>query len=224
MRNRDLVDTPGGQGRSAVPEAIRAGRVIAIGRNLEPATVLSIGQALIDGGVRAFEVTLNSRGAIGAIARLVERFGPEELLIGAGTVLDLEQAGEAVDAGAQFLVMPNTDLDLVRWAAERQIPAFPGAFTPTEILGAWRAGAAAVKLFPASAVGPSFVRELRGPLPEIPLVPTGGVTIENATAFIAAGALAVGMGSWLTAGGDPAVIRERAALLTATLASAATDR
>ena len=98
--------------------------------------------------------------------------------------------------------------------------AVPGAFTPTEILAAWRAGAAAVKLFPASAVGPTFVREVRGPLPGIPLIPTGGVTAETAPAFIAAGAVAVGIGSWLTGSGDPAVVEERAAELVAAVASA----
>jgi 2-dehydro-3-deoxyphosphogluconate aldolase/(4S)-4-hydroxy-2-oxoglutarate aldolase len=94
-----------------------------------------------------------------------------------------------------------------RWIAAS--PPFPGAFTPTEALRAWRAGATAVKLFPASAVGPSFVRELRGPLPEVPLIPTGGVTVETAPAFIAAGAVAIGIGSWLTGGGDPDAIGER---------------
>ena len=111
------------------------------------------------------------------------------MLVGAGTVLDVAQAQAAVDAGARFFVMPHTDPELIRWAAERGIPAFPGGFTPSEILAAWRAGAAAVKLFPASVAGPVFVREMRGPLPEIPLIPVGGVNLETAPAFIAAGVL-----------------------------------
>ncbi len=206
--------------RPGVPAAISDGRLIAIGRNLEPALVPTIGEGLLAGGVHAFEITLNNPSAFTAIAALTRRFNPRDLLIGAGTVLDLEQAERAVEAGAQFLVMPHLDVAIVEWAVKRELPAFPGAFTPTEILAAWRAGATAVKLFPASAVGPAFVRELRGPLPQIPLVPTGGVTLENAPAFLAAGALAVGMGSWLTGGGDPDVIRERAVAITAALSAA----
>src|SRR5205085_7577029 len=113
---------------------------------------------------------------------------PAGLLLGAGTVLTIEAAGDAVAAGARFLVSPHLDIAIVAWALEHGIPCFPGAFTPTEILGAWRAGATAVKLFPASAVGPAFVREHRGPFRDIPLVPTGGVTAETASDFITAGA------------------------------------
>jgi 2-dehydro-3-deoxyphosphogluconate aldolase/(4S)-4-hydroxy-2-oxoglutarate aldolase len=136
--------------------------------------------------------------------------GRDGLLLGAGTVLSVDAAERAVEAGAGFLVAPHTDPTIVEWAAARGIPTFPGALTPTEILAAWRAGAAAVKLFPASAVGPAFVREVRGPFRDIPLVPTGGVTAETAPSFIAAGAVAVGLGSWLTGSGDPATVAERA--------------
>ena len=139
------------------------------------------------------------------------------LLIGAGTVLTVAGARAAIGAGARFLVMPHTDPALIEFAAAQGIPAIPGAFTPTEVLAAWRAGACAVKIFPASAVGPSFVRELRGPLPDVPLVPTGGVTIESAPGFIAAGAVAVGIGSWLTGDGDPDGIAARGARLVAAL-------
>lgn len=211
---------PVGLRRPPVPVAISAGRVIAIARNLDPALVPAIGEAVLAGGIGAFEVTLNSPAALDAIAMLRDRFAPEDLLIGGGTILDVEQAQRAVEAGAQFVVMPHVDLSIVEWAAEQGIPAFPGAFTPTEILAAWRAGAAAVKLFPASAVGPAFVRELRGPLPEIPLIPTGGVTLENAPAFLQAGALAVGMGSWLTGGANPDLIRERALAVAAAVSEA----
>jgi 2-dehydro-3-deoxyphosphogluconate aldolase/(4S)-4-hydroxy-2-oxoglutarate aldolase len=200
--------------RHAVPEAILDGRVVAIARGLDPSSMVDIAGALIDGGVTAFEVTLNSRSALDAIAAVRAAVPAGRLLVGAGTVLDRASAEAAVGAGAQFLVMPHTDLELIDWAAGRDVPVFPGAFTPTEILAAWRAGATAVKLFPASAVGPSFVRELRGPLPEISLIPTGGVTAENAPDFIRAGAVAVGLGSWLTGAGDPATIRARATQLT----------
>jgi 2-dehydro-3-deoxyphosphogluconate aldolase / (4S)-4-hydroxy-2-oxoglutarate aldolase len=206
--------------RPSVPEAISGSRVIAIGRRLEPSAVPSIGAALASGGIRAFEVTMDSESALEAIRALTKRFAPDELLLGAGTVLTLAAAQEAVEAGARFIVMPHLDTAIVEWAAERGIAAFPGCLTPTEILTAWRSGAAAVKVFPASAVGPAFVRELRGPMAEIPLVPTGGVTLENAAEFIVAGAVAVGMGSWLTGSGDPAVVRERAAAITRSLAEA----
>lgn len=206
--------------RPAVPDAITRSRVIAIARGLDPASLVRIGEGLAAGGVGAFEVTLNSPGAIGALRALSARFGAGQLLIGAGTVLAIAEAEAAIDAGARFIVMPHTDPRLIEYLAERGIPAFPGAFTPTEILAAWRAGAAAVKLFPASAIGPSFVREIHGPLPDVPLIPTGGVTLETAPAFIAAGAIAVGLGSWLTGDGEPAGIAARGAALASVLGAA----
>ena len=105
--------------------------------------------------------------------------------------------------------MPITDVKLVAWAAGRGVPAFPGAMTPTEALAGWSAGAAAIKLFPASVTGPALIRELHGPFPEIPVIPTGGVTVDTAAALIMAGAVAVGIGSWLTGDGDPAGIAGR---------------
>ncbi len=172
--------------------------------------MVEVGEALVRGGVSAFEITLNSDGAIDGIAALARRFGRHELLVGAGTVLSQTEARTAIDAGAQFLVMPHTDELLVAWASERGVPTFPGAFSPTEIFAAWQAGAAGVKLFPASVAGPAFIRELRGPFPQIPLIATGGVTLESAPAFVSAGAIGVGMGSWLTGGGIPSEIEARA--------------
>ena len=176
-------------------------------------------EALVAGGVRAFEVTLDSPDAMAAIRTLATQYSDGSLLVGAGTVLDVASATAAVAAGASFLVSPHTDRELIRWAVAQRIPIFPGAFTPSEILAAWRAGASAVKLFPASTVGPSYLRELRGPLAEIPLIPTGGVTGENAAAFIAAGALGVGVGGWLFATGSPDLIRQRAAQLISAVQS-----
>ncbi|HEY3547067.1 MAG TPA: bifunctional 4-hydroxy-2-oxoglutarate aldolase/2-dehydro-3-deoxy-phosphogluconate aldolase [Propionicimonas sp.] len=207
--------------RPAIPAAISSSRVIAIGRRLQPAAVPAIGDALVAGGVRAFEITMNSEGAVEVIAALAARYAEDDLLVGAGTVLELGEAEAAIRAGARFLVMPHFDPVIVGWARDRGIAAFPGCFGPTEILAAWRAGAAAVKLFPASAVGPRFVRELQGPLPQIPLIPTGGVTIDNAAEFMAAGAAAIGMGSWLTGSGDPEVVQERALAITRVVAAAA---
>jgi 2-dehydro-3-deoxyphosphogluconate aldolase/(4S)-4-hydroxy-2-oxoglutarate aldolase len=129
-------------------------------------------------------------------------------------------ATAAMDAGAAFLVTPNTDPAVIGAAVARGVPSFPGALTPSEVVMAWRAGASAVKLFPASVLGPGFVQELRGPMPEIPVVPTGGVTLESAAGFIAAGAIAVGMGSWLTGSGDPQEIATRASKLVSALQAA----
>jgi 2-dehydro-3-deoxyphosphogluconate aldolase/(4S)-4-hydroxy-2-oxoglutarate aldolase len=212
--------------RPGIPDGITTGGVVAIGRRVAAGEVSSIAGALVDGGVRAFELTLNdpeddALRAIEAAARVGPGLGVE---IGAGTVLSIGAAGRAVDAGAAFLVMPHLDPELVRWAAERGIPALPGCATPTEILTAWRAGAAAMKVFPASSLGPSFLRECRGPFPGLPLLPTGGVTLENAPSFIAAGAIGVGMGSWLIGDADPAGVRERAAHIVAAVAAARAPR
>jgi len=190
---------------------------VAIGRGLPAERIERIAEGLVAGGVRAFEVTLNSPDAFGAISALAVRWG-ERLLVGAGTVLDVEGAAQAVDSGARFIVSPHTESDLIDWAVARGLPVFPGALSPTEILTAWRAGATAVKLFPASVAGPAFVREFRGPFRDIPLIATGGVTIESAPAFLGAGAVAVGIGSWLTGDGEPDGIAERAVRLIGSLA------
>jgi 2-dehydro-3-deoxyphosphogluconate aldolase / (4S)-4-hydroxy-2-oxoglutarate aldolase len=208
--------------RPDVPAGLIAGGVVAIGRRLPLDQVKAIADGLVAGGVGAFELTLNDPegAAIEAIAAVARHAAGGRLVVGAGTVLTTEAAERAVEAGARFLVMPHTDPVLIAWAAKRGIPVFPGALSPTEVLAAWRAGAAAVKLFPASVAGPNAVRELRGPFPDIPLIPTGGVTAESAAAFVRAGAIAVGIGSWLTGGGDPAAIAERAALVVRAVADA----
>jgi 2-dehydro-3-deoxyphosphogluconate aldolase / (4S)-4-hydroxy-2-oxoglutarate aldolase len=208
--------------RPAIPVGITTGGVVAIGRSVAPSDAPAIAEALAAGGVRAFELTLNEPevDALHAI-EAAARVGPGlDMEIGAGTVLSIAAASRAVDAGATFLVMPHLDLELVTWAAEHGIPALPGCATPTEILAAWRGGAAAIKLFPASSLGPSFVRECRGPFPDVPLLPTGGVTLENAPAFIAAGAIGVGMGSWLLGDANSTGVRERATEIVATIAAA----
>lgn len=212
--------------RPALPAGLVAGGVVAIARRLDPAAAADVAAALADGGVRAFEITLNEPvgRALRAIAAVAGPASGRGLSIGAGTVLSIEAARLAVEAGATFLVMPHTDTELVAWAAERGIPVLPGAATPTEVLAAWRAGAAAVKLFPASALGPGFIRELAGPFPDIPVVPTGGVTADTAGSFIAAGAVAVGLGSWLVGDGAPAGVAARAGQVVAAVAAARQGR
>ena len=208
--------------RPTIPAGLAAGGVVAIGRGISAEAVPAIAEALAAGSIGAFELTLNdpeadALRAIDVAVRLAPDLGLE---IGAGTILSTDAARRAIDAGATFLVMPHVDAGLVGWAAGRGIAAIPGCATPTEILGAWRAGAAAVKLFPASSAGPDFVRELRGPFPRIPLVPTGGITLKTAPAFIAAGAVAIGMGGWLLGDGDAAGVRKRATAVVAAVAAA----
>lgn len=203
-------------GRPSIPEQIAGPRVLAIGRGLPADRLEPIAEGLFAGGIQAFEITLNSPDAFGAIAALAERWA-QRLLVGAGTVLTVEQAARAAGAGARFIVSPHTDPALIDWAVARGLPVFPGAFSPTEILVAWNAGATAIKLFPASVAGPGFVREFRGPFRDIPLIATGGVTIDSAPGFVAAGAAAVGVGSWLTGDGEAEGVAERAARLIRSL-------
>jgi len=208
--------------RPALPAQVTQGRIVAIGRKLAPDLVTGVGEALLAAGIGCFEITLNEpeAEALGSITALAARFGGR-MEVGAGTVLSIPAAQRAIDAGATFLVSPHTDEALLGWAAARGIPAFPGALTPTEIVRGWNAGAAGVKLFPASAVGPSFIREIRGPLPGIPIVPTGGITVDNAGDFIRAGAAAVGLGSWLIGDGAPDGVLERGLQVRAAIDAAA---
>jgi 2-dehydro-3-deoxyphosphogluconate aldolase/(4S)-4-hydroxy-2-oxoglutarate aldolase len=193
--------------RPAIPEPIARTGVIAILRGLERARVLAVASALSSGGIEALEVTLDSPDALASIGALAEAGG---VLVGAGTVLGTAAAERAVSAGARFLVAPDTDPELIAWAADRDVPIFPGAMTPTEIRAAWRAGAPAVKLFPASALRPDYLGAVAAPLLGVPLIPTGGITAENAPDWRAAGAVAVGAGGWLTAPEDLGLVRERA--------------
>ncbi len=196
--------------RPSVPSAIGRSRVVVVARRLGPEVVDAL--AALAGDL-VLEVTMDGPSAVQDIARL--RAG--SMAVGAGTVLDLDAAQRALDAGASFLVSPHLDEGLVSWAAARGIPFIPGAMTPTEAVRGWSAGAAAIKVFPASVVGPRFVREMRGPLGHIPLVATGGISAENAGEFIAAGAAAVGVGSWLTQPGGS--MADRWAALAAAVGS-----
>jgi 2-dehydro-3-deoxyphosphogluconate aldolase/(4S)-4-hydroxy-2-oxoglutarate aldolase len=184
-----------------VATAIRAHRLIVVLRRVEPRErLLALVDELADDGVRAFEITLDAPPAVEDLAAVRTALSArgEGILVGAGTILRREQLAAALNAGADFGVAPLLDLAMVRAAIDAGLPFVPGAMTPTEIGGAWDAGATFVKLFPASAVGPAFVRELRGPLPEVELVPTGGVDGTNASAFLEAGAAAVGIGGAIT--------------------------
>jgi 2-dehydro-3-deoxyphosphogluconate aldolase/(4S)-4-hydroxy-2-oxoglutarate aldolase len=172
-------------------------------RHTEASRAIDTADALCGAGVEVIEVTMNTDGAVGMLAAIAERF-QGRLAIGAGTVLSVDAAQQAVEAGARLLVSPHLDEELVRFAVERDIAVIPGAFTPTEILRAWTAGGSLVKVFPAGPVGPRYLRDVLAPLNDIPLVPTGGVTLDNAGEFIRAGATALGLGSALV---DPRLVR-----------------
>jgi 2-dehydro-3-deoxyphosphogluconate aldolase / (4S)-4-hydroxy-2-oxoglutarate aldolase len=190
MSAQDLRSGPAAQ-------FIRAERLIVVLRRVEPQTaLLELVDELAEAGVRIFEVTFDAPSAADDVVALRQRLG-HDALVGAGTLLSIEQLGGAIDAGADFGVSPLHNFALVEAAIGAGLPFVPGAFTPTEMRSAWSAGATFVKLFPASAVGPQFVRELRGPLPEIELIPTGGVDANNAVAYLEAGAAAVGIGGAL---------------------------
>jgi 2-dehydro-3-deoxyphosphogluconate aldolase/(4S)-4-hydroxy-2-oxoglutarate aldolase len=180
----------------APPIEIEQSRLVAILRHTDPSLACATVEALVAGGIKAVEVTFNSAGVVDMLRAIASKFGTR-VLLGAGTVLSLAEAEQALECGAQFIVSPHTDIELVSWLAGRGLPCIPGAFTPTEILSAWRAGACAVKVFPAGSVGPAYIKDVRGPLNTIKLIPTGGVTLDNARAFIDAGAWGLGLGSAL---------------------------
>ena len=178
-------------------------RLFAVVRMKSAEAVPPVSAALRSGGVRAIEITLTTPGALEIIRRLAATRAPGEL-IGAGTVLDAAAGEKAIEAGADFIVSPVFDPGLVRLCRDRDILTAAGGLTPTEILAAWRAGADIVKVFPASSAGPEYFRDLRGPFPEIRLMPTGGVTVGNAAEFIRSGACCVALGTGLI---DPALVR-----------------
>jgi 2-dehydro-3-deoxyphosphogluconate aldolase / (4S)-4-hydroxy-2-oxoglutarate aldolase len=223
--------TPGatGGGEGSFLERVAAVPVVAILRAADAGRFVEVGRVLYEGGVRAVEVTLTSEGALEAFARLREEL-PGDALLGVGTVRSLGDAERAAEAGATYLIAPDFRADVVAWAVERELPVVPGALTPTEVAAAWAAGATAVKVFPVSAVGgPAYVKAVRAPLPEVPLMPTGGVGIDDIGAYLAAGAAAVGVGAPLLGdagdpGGDLAALaaRARRAVAAATGATGAT--
>lgn len=197
--------------RNQVLAEIRRGGVIPILRTATADDARALTEALLEAGVTTVEIPLTVPGALEVIADLARRLGAR-LLIGAGTVLDAASAQRCVDAGARFIISPGIDMETIAWCKRAGVAVLPGALTPTEILAAWKAGADMVKVFPASAVGGAgYLRAVKAPLPQIELVPTGGVSLETVASFIRAGAAAVGVGGDLV---DVAALREgRAAVL-----------
>jgi 2-dehydro-3-deoxyphosphogluconate aldolase/(4S)-4-hydroxy-2-oxoglutarate aldolase len=183
-------------------------------RAKSPDQLLAAAEAVLEGGVIAIEVTMTTPGALQVITEAVARYG-DRVLFGAGTVLDPESARASILAGAQFIVCPTLNLETIALCKRYSVPVMPGAFSPTEILTAWEAGADFVKLFPASVGGPAFLKAIKAPLPQVRLVPVGGVNLDTTADFIRAGADLVGVGGELVSqklldAKDFATITERA--------------
>jgi 2-dehydro-3-deoxyphosphogluconate aldolase / (4S)-4-hydroxy-2-oxoglutarate aldolase len=194
-------------------DRIRADRVLAIVRTTDAASAVATAEAVLAGGIGCVEVTLTVDGALDAIRELAAAH--PDAMIGAGTVIDADGARRAIDAGARFLVSPGLVEEVVTTARRAGVTVLPGAATPTEVLAALRLGADFVKVFPAAQLGgPAFVRALREPLPDAPLVPTGGVSLDDAVDYLRAGAVAVGLGGALTRG-EPGEVERRARELRA---------
>jgi len=207
--------------RADIAQRIEAAGVIAILRLAHAGRVAEIADALGAGGIHILELTMTTPGALEEIARLAARLS-STAIVGAGTVLDTEVATACIDRGAQFIVSPVCRPALVETCHRHDRVVMPGGLTPTEVLNAWSAGADFVKLFPASAVTPAFVREVHGPLPGVKLIPTGGIRIDEAARWLRAGAVAVGVGGALVdakavAAGDLSAVTVAAQRLVATV-------
>ncbi len=179
--------------------------IVAVVRSPDSEQLVEVVRALADGGVTVVEITMTVPDALGVL-RQVRRALGERVLLGAGTILDGETARAALLAGAEYLVAPTLNLEVIRLCQRYSKLVMPGAFTPTEILTAWEAGADIVKVFPAEVVGPAFFKAMRGPLPQIRLMPTGGVDLNTAADFLKAGACCLGLGSQLV---EPRAVAER---------------
>jgi len=211
MTGDTLTTTPTGT-RLPIPARTATARLIVVVRAPEAAGYDRVLEVLIGAGIRSVELTLTTPGTIARLPQLIAQFG-EHADIGVGTVTNGEQLAAAAEAGAHYLVTPITDPALVEAANRAAVPIVPGGLTPTELFAAWSAGAAAVKIFPANQVGPGYLNDLRGPFPDIAAVPSGGVDLAGAEAWLQAGAAAVSVGSPLLGdalrGGDLDALRDR---------------
>lgn len=183
--------------KAAVLLQLTAEGLVPVIRAESAAIALRIVEALVDGGIRTLEITMTVPDAMGAIGRVADRFGAS-VLLGAGTITSRALAEAAIDAGAEFLVTPCVVPEVIAVAKERGVAVLPGAITPTEVFTAWSLGGDIIKIFPASNVGgASYLKALKGPFPQIPLCPTGGVNLQTIGDFVRAGAVAVGVGGEL---------------------------
>lgn len=218
------MSTPELSAREAVVAAIEREGIVAVIRIKEPHKLRAVVDAIAEGGVRALEVTMTVPGAVDLIRELAPAL-PPGFVLGAGTVLDAGTAARVIDAGARFVVSPVLRRTVIETCHAQGAAVMPGCFSPTEILDAWEAGADIVKVFPATALGPGYFRDVRGPLPQVKLMPTGGVTLDNAGDWIRAGAVAVGVGTALLdakaiGAGEYGVLRANAARIVANVRAA----
>lgn len=213
--------------RTPASPMLRSRPVVAVLRAGHAREYAPVIEALIRGDVRVIELTLSTEGVFDELPALLSAFG-EDAEIGVGTVTSAAEAQLALDGGARFLVTPTLEPSVIEAAVARAVPVLPGGLTPTELHAGWRAGATAVKVFPASVVGPGYVKDLRGPFPDIEIVPSGGVSGEDAVQWIEAGALAVSIGGPLLQdafrGGDLVALAERARRISDTVAAAKEGR
>ena len=200
---------------------IREDKIVAVLRAETADALMTLAKALRDGGLGCLEFTMTTPGALDTLKAATQELG-ESVLLGAGTVLDRETARAAILAGARFLVSPCLRAEVLTMGKRYGVPVMPGAFTPGEVLAAWEAGADVVKVFPAGRLGPDYLKDLHGPFPQIALMPTGGISPDDAAAYLKAGAVAVGLGGNLTRlapGESPATLTERARRLMDSLRS-----
>lgn len=190
--------------RDVTLKRILDGGLVAVVRSESPEQLARVVAALAEGGVTAAEITFTVPDAVSVIRQVRRELG-DKIVLGAGTVLDPETARAALLAGAEYLVSPVVNLEVIRLARRYDKVVMPGAFTPTEVLSAWEAGADVVKVFPADIGGPSYLKALKGPLPQIRLMPTGGVDLNTAEAFLKAGACCLGVGGQLV---EPKAVKE----------------
>jgi 2-dehydro-3-deoxyphosphogluconate aldolase/(4S)-4-hydroxy-2-oxoglutarate aldolase len=200
--------------REATLKRILDGGIVAVVRAESGESLVQVVRALAEGGVTAAEITFTVPNALEVIRQVRDAVG-DTVVLGAGTVLDPETARAALLAGAEYIVAPSLNLDVIRLCRRYDKVVMPGAFTPTEIVAAWEAGADVVKIFPADVAGPPYLKAIHGPLPQIRLMPTGGVDLNTAEAFLKAGACCLGVGSSLVsaktvADGDFTRIRDLA--------------
>ncbi len=189
--------------KDVVLHAIGKTKVISIIRGIESRDCLEVISALYAGGIRCLEITMNTPGAL---AMITEARESKDILVGAGTVLSVDDATRAIDAGAQFVLAPCLDVEVIRCCLDRDVLPIPGIFTPTEMLLAHNSGAELLKVFPAGSVGPQYIKDLLGPFAGMRLLPVGGVSLENTAAFISAGSYAVGVGSFLA---NPSLAKQK---------------
>lgn len=200
-------------GRVALPQHTVDSRLVVVARAQRAEDYDAVLDVLIDAGIRSVELTLTTPGTFDRMPHLLAQYGAVADL-GIGTVTSASDLARAVDAGASYLVTPITSPAFVAQATDAGVPIVPGGLTPTELYASWSAGASAVKIFPAGQVGPGYLKDLRGPFPDLVAVPSGGVDLDGASAWLAAGALAVSVGGPLLgdafAGGDLVALRDRA--------------